>query len=427
MPLPRHISTVVIGAGHAGLIMSRHLSRAGMDHIVLERRATPGGGWQDRWDGFRLVTPNWTSALPDLPYDGTDPDGYMTRDEIVARVASYASCVAAPVSYETVVERLAPKESGGFHLQTSAGPLDADQVIVATGSYHVPRVPAFAAALPDGIHALHSHDYHNPSDLPPGAVLVVGSGQTGVQLADELERAGRRVMLSVGSNATAPRRYRGRDIFYWLWRMAGDGERYGAPMPTVETLPDPRMRLMGTPQLSGHHGGQDVNLRRMADEGHVTLLGHVAGIEGTRLVLEPGIAARLARADAFFDERLRPNIDTFIAKAGIDAPADDRSPYSYDPPDVADVDLRAQGVSSIVWATGFRMDHSWIEAPVDDQGFPRHERGVSTELPGLYFIGLLWQHNQASATLFGPNLDGPYIAQRMGLTVDPEEWRQAFS
>ncbi len=416
MPLPRHIPTAIIGAGQAGLTMSHYLGRAGREHLVLDRRAALGGSWQDRWDSFRLVTPNWTSALAGQPYEGDDPDGFMQRDEIAARVASYATRIGAPVVLETAVERLVPRTEGGFSLETNRGGLTADAVVVATGAFHVPRLPAFAGGLPADICQLHAHDYHHPGSLPPGGVLIVGTGQTGAQLADELAAAGRRVFLSVGSNGWAPRRYRGRDIFWWLWRMTADGERYGVPMPTAETLPDPRMRLAGTPLLSGHHGGQDVNLRRMAAEGQVTLLGHVHGADGARLRLEPGLSDRLARSERFFDERLRPPIEAFVTRAGISAPPDDRVPFAYEPAELAELDLLDEGISSVVWATGYRMDYSWISAPVTDElGFPRQRRGVSSNVPGLYFIGALWQHTQASATLFGPSLDGPYLAEQMGI------------
>ncbi len=416
----RRMPAIIVGAGQAGLAMSRLLTLAGRDHLVLERRTSLGGGWQDRWDAFRLVTPNWTSSLPGQPYDGADPDGFMPRDEIVGRVAGYAERLRAPVRTGTAVERLTPVD-GGFDLQTSTGPMRADQVVVATGSYHVPRIPDFAALLPTDIQQLHSHAYRNDGSLPPGAVLIVGSGQSGVQLADELLAAGRRVYLAVGSNGWAPRRYRGRDIFRWLASLEVDGETYGVRTPKADTLPDPRRRLAGTPQLSGHHGGRDVSLRRMAADRGLTLMGHLESVDGHRLTVAPDLGARLRRAEAFFDEFVRPPIDAYIARAGIDAPPGSVEHEPYDPPERTDLDLRAEGITSVLWATGYRMDHSWIDAPISDaQGIPRQQRGVS-EIPGLYFIGLLWQHSQASATLFGATVDTPYLAARMGLGVPQDQ------
>ena len=222
---PRSVETVVIGAGQAGLAMSWHLRQAGREHVVLERRETLGGGWQDRWDEFCLVTPNWSTSMPGYPYDGDDPDGFMPRDAIAGRIAGYAAAIGAPVELGTSVDRLSAADHSGFLLETSAVPLAARQVVVATGPFQRPKVPPLAAALPSRIFQIHSHDYRNPAALPPGAVLIVGSGQSGVQLAEELQAAGRRIYLSVGSAGRVPRRYRGRDIFWWLAQLC----RHDAP------------------------------------------------------------------------------------------------------------------------------------------------------------------------------------------------------
>jgi putative flavoprotein involved in K+ transport len=422
MRVPSRTPILIIGAGQAGLTMSRILGEASRDHVVVERRATLGGGWQDRWDGFRLVTPNGFASFPGQPYDGTDPDGFMPRDEIVSRVAGYAERISAPVALETSVERLVPRDAGGLRVQTSGGEIAADEVIVATGSYHLPRVPALAAGLPPDIHQLHSHAYRNAASLPPGAVLVVGSGQTGIQLTDELTDAGRRVFLAVGSNGWCPRRYRGRDIFRWLLAMGVDGPRYSVPLPTVDTIPDPRIRLAGTPQLTGHHGGRrDVSLRRMAAEDGVNLLGHIEGIDGTRVTVAPDLNARLARSEGFFGQMLQTPIDTLIERAGIDAPAAAlQQPHPYDPPERTQLDLRAEGISTVLWTTGYRMDHSWIDAPIaDEMGIPRQHHGVS-DIPGLSFIGLLWQQSQASATLAGPALDAAAVTAHLGVPPSAE-------
>ena len=418
MKLPTTVETVVVGAGHAGLTMSWFLREAGRDHIVLERRASLGGGWQDRWDGFRLVSPNWTATFPGDPYDGPDPDGFMTRDEITGRVAGYAAKLGAPVAVETEVRRLTTR-NGGFRLETSRGVMDANKVVVASGSFHTPRIPAISADLPTRVTQIHSHAYRNESLLPPGAVLVVGSGQSGVQIAEELAEAGRRIYLSVGTAGRVPRRYRGRDIFRWLAALATRGEEYGVPFPTVDKLPDPRLRSAGNPQLSGHRGGHDVNLRQLAADG-MTLLGRIERVAGQRLHLARDLSTNLARADRFFEERFQPLIDRFIDRAGIDAPPDDRQPFAFEPPELTDIDLDEAGISTVIWTTGYRLDYGWIDLPIlDDQGFPRQHRGVS-DVPGLYFVGLLWQHTQASATLFGPNLDGRYVAERMGLPIREE-------
>jgi putative flavoprotein involved in K+ transport len=416
MNLPKTVETVVVGAGQAGLTMSWFLRDAGRDHLLLDRRATLGGGWQDRWDAFRLVSPNWTASFPGAPYDGSDPDGFMPRDEIAGRVARYADTIGAPVALDTEVRRLTTRDGGGFRLETSQGIVDAEQVVVAAGSFQVPRAPEIGAALPSRLTKLHSHAYRRESSLPAGAVLVVGSGQSGVQIAEELAEAGRRVYLSVGTAGRVPRRYRGRDIFRWLGALATRGEEYGVPLPSVDELPDPRLRSAGNPHLSGHRGGHETNLRALAASG-MTLLGRIERADGEQLRLAGDLAANLARADSFFAERFQALIDTFIDNAGVDAPQDDRAPYSFEPPELVEIDLDKAGISTVIWATGYRLDYGWIDLPIfDEQGFPRHRRGV-TEVPGLYFLGLLWQHNQASATLFGAALDARHIAAQMGLPV----------
>jgi putative flavoprotein involved in K+ transport len=413
--LASRVETVVIGAGQAGLTMSRHLRQAGRDHVVLDRRATLGGGWQDRWDAFRLVSPNWSTSFPDAPYDGDDPDGYMPRDEIVGLVARYAATIGAPVILEAGVEHLRARPGGGFELLTAQGRIEAREVVIATGGFHVPNVPGLAAAVPRRVLSLHSSGYRRPGDLPPGAVLVVGSAQTGVQLVEELRAAGREVYLSVGSAGRFPRRYRGRDCFVWLALAAQRGAELGVPLPAVDTLPDPRRRLAANPHVSGHGGGHDTNLRQYGRDG-VRLLGRLTAVDGERLRLAPDLPANIAAADRLFDERFKPLFDRLIEAAGIDAPpAEPPAVVDYEPPIVEELDLAAAGIATILWTTGYRQDLGWIEPPItDEMGFARQVRGV-TEIPGLYVIGSLWQHDQASATLMGMPRDARVLAERMGL------------
>ncbi|HYM83388.1 MAG TPA: NAD(P)-binding domain-containing protein [Candidatus Dormibacteraeota bacterium] len=416
-PLPARIETLVVGGGQAGLVMSSLLSAAGREHLVLERRDRLGGGWQDRWDSFRLVSPNWVASFPGHAYDGDDPDGFMPRDEIAGRVARYAEVVRAPVRLSTEVTLLTPLAAGGFRAVANDGTIRAEAVVVATGGFHVPRVPAVAADLPPRVLQLHSHVYRTQRELPDGAVLVVGSGQSGVQLAEELHEAGRRVYLSVGTSPRMPRRYRGRDIFYWLVQQAVRGPALGVPPLSVDRLPDPRIRLIGNGHLSGHGGGHEVNLRRLAADG-ITLVGHVEGADGEVVRFARDLTKNLAWADTFFDERILPGFDLLIERGGYDAPPDDRRPFIHEPPEVDSLDLRAAGVSTIIWTSGYRLDHGWIDGlPRDAQGFPVHDRGVSP-VPGLYFLGLPWQYTQGSATLMGVGADGRYLAGRMGLSLE---------
>jgi len=414
--LPARTETVIVGAGQAGLTMSWYLQQAGREHLLLDRAATLGGGWRDRWDQFRLVGPNWTASFPGGPYDGDDPDGFMRRDEIAGRVAAYARAIAAPVVLDAAVERLTVGGDGGFTIRTGQGDVAARQVIVATGGFHTPNVPAIDAALPSRIERLHSHAYRREADLAPGAVLLVGSGQTGVQLLDELRAAGRDVYLSVGSAGWAPRRYRGRDIFRWLASVADEGDTYGTNLPTAEQLPDPRRRLAGNVQLSGHGGGHDVDLRRSASEGTV-LLGRLIDVDGERARFGDDLPAVLEASARAFDERIRPTIDAYIAAAGIDAPAATPAERStYNPRVVDTLDLAAAGISTVIWTSGYRQALGWIEPSITDElGFARQIRGVS-EVPGLSFIGSLWQRDQLSATLFGLPRDARALARQLGLT-----------
>jgi len=415
--LPSRVDTAVIGAGQAGLTMSWHLRAAGRDHVVLERRPTLGGGWQDRWEAFRLVSPNWSASFPGAPYDGKEPDGFMTRDEIAGRVASYAARIAAPVVREAGVERLTALGTGGFELRTAQGTVIAREVVVAIGGFHAPNVPAVAAALPARVLSLHSSAYRRPGDLPPGAVLVVGTAQTGMQLVEELRAAGREVYLSVGSAGRFPRRYRGRDSFAWLALCVQRGEELGVPLPTVDKLPDPRRRLAGNPHVSGHGGGHDTNLRQFGRDG-VRLVGRLTAVDGERVRLAPDLPANVAAADRFFDERFRPLFDRLIEAAGIDAPpADPGAAVAFEPEVIDELDLASAGISTVLWTTGYRRDLTWIDPPITDElGFPRQVRGV-TEVPGLYVLGSLWQHDQASATLFGVARDARVLAGLMGLAA----------
>jgi len=413
--LPRAIETVIVGAGQAGLTMSAHLRQAGREHLILERHETLGGGWQDRWDHFRLVTPNWTASFPGFAYDGTDPDGYMPRDEIAGRVARYAGVIDAPVVLGTSVDRLERDAdgTGAFRLSTSRGPIEAERVVVATGGFQLPKIPPAADALASRVTHLHSHAYRSELALPPGAVLVVGSGQTGVQIAEELHEAGRRVFLSVGHCGRVPRRYRGSDVFHWLWEVRTRGHEFGTTLPTLEQLPDPRIRFACNPHLSGHAGGHDTNLRRFASQG-MTLVGRLEGIEGEHARFAPDLNANLAFADSFFPERIQELFDTFIERSGTDAPPDEAdAQFAFDVPEVTELDLAPEGISSVIWTTGYRFDYGWIDLPIlDAMGVPRQTDGV-TEVPGLSFIGLPWLRDQGSATLFGVGRDATRLAERM--------------
>jgi putative flavoprotein involved in K+ transport len=394
-------------------MMSWFLREAGREHIVLERRDTLGGGWQDRWDGFRLVGPNWTTALPGFDYDDADPDGFMPRDAVVDRMRRYAQAIDAPVRLGVSVRRLGALHDGAsrFRLETDAGTIDARDVVVATGSFHGPRIPTVSEAIAPRVTQMHSHAYRRPADLPPGRVLIVGSGQTGVQLTEELREAGREVILAVGHCGRVPRRYRDRDIFWWLRQLAAESAAGRPGLPSVDKLPDQRARLACNPHMSGHGGGHDTNLWKFAADG-VRLVGRLEAADGERVRFAPGLEANLRFADGFFDERFRAGCETLIERRGLDLPPDDREPFEHPVPEVDELDLAADGVSSILWTSGYAMEYGWIDLPIlDEMGFPRTTRGVS-EVPGLTFIGSLWQFNLASGNLIGVAMDARHLAEQ---------------
>jgi putative flavoprotein involved in K+ transport len=342
----------------------------------------------------------------------------MTRDEIAARTARYADVIDAPVVLETEVRRVTLDEQRAdahrFRVETSAGTIGAVEIVGATGAFHVPRIPETGLGL--SIAQVHAHGYRNPDALPPGGVLVVGTGQTGVQLAEELFEAGRQVTLSVGHCGRVPRRYRDRDYFWWVRQLVLHGDALGTPLPTVEQFPDPRMRFACNPHLSGHGGGHDTDLRRFAADG-MRLVGRFDDADGTTARFRADLEENLAFADATFDQRFRPLFDSYVAAAGLDVPPDDREPFAFSVPEVTELDLAAEGISTVLWTTGYAPDYSWLDVPVERQfGVPVHHRGV-TDVAGLSFIGMLWQRDNASANLAGVARDAEYLASRWEVAV----------
>jgi putative flavoprotein involved in K+ transport len=406
------VDTLVIGGGQAGLATSYWLTQAGVEHLVVERRNQLGGGWLDRWDSFCLVAPNFVILLPGMPYAGPDPDGFMARDEVVNYLQAYAASFAAPVRLGTTVNRLATSD-GHFEAHTNGTTLLARNVVLATGPYQRPKIPAASGVLPGHIQQLHSHHYRRPEQLAGDAVLVVGTGQSGTQIAEELHLAGREVHLAVSMCPSVPRRYRGRDIIWWLLQWFLHGAEVGVRFPTVADLPSPAARFGCDPHVSGKDGGHDINLRQLARQG-VHLYGRLESATGATVRFSDDLDARLAFADRRFDEEFRPMFDGYIAAAGIDAPPDDRPPYDdFMPTTATELDLDAAGVGAVVWATGYQLDFGWVDLPVfDEWGYPRHLRGVTTH-PGLYAVGLRWLHTEPSSVLAGVGADAAHIVEHI--------------
>lgn len=407
------IDTLIIGGGQAGLEMSYWLGQTGVEHVVLDRRPELGGSWQDRWDGFYLNTPNFSIDLPGMPYDGPEPESFMPRDDIVALFRRYARLIGAPVRSGTDVLRVAPA-NGGFAVETSYGGWLARNIVLATGAYQVPKIPALATDLPSDVFQLHSHDYRNPAKLPDGAVLVVGTAQSGGQIAEELHAAGRQVHLAVSSCMEAPRRYRGQDLIHWILNIGIHGPEYGMNAFRVESLPSPAARFGCNPLLSGTNGGHAIHLRDLGRQS-MHLHGHLEAVDDGELVFTDDLAECLAAVEAGFGQRMQPLIDAFISAAGISAPsaeparADDWLPSNSS----SRVNLAAARISTVIWATGYRLDMGILDiAVLDEWNYPRHSRGV-TEYPGLFVVGLPWLTGQYSPLPGGVGIDAEYVAGRI--------------
>ncbi|MBK1840317.1 MSMEG_0569 family flavin-dependent oxidoreductase [Azospirillum sp. YIM B02556] len=409
-----HVPVVIVGGGQAGLSVSHNLKKQGVEHLVLEKNRI-GHSWRnDRWDSFCLVTPNWQCRLPDYPYRGADPTGYMVKDEIVSYLEGFAEMVKPPIREGVAVTRLSRGTHGGFDLETSDGPMTADQVVVATGGYDIPIVPPYAHALSRDIVQMHSVDYRNPDQLPPGAVLVVGSGQSGVQIMEDLYIAGRQVHLCVGPAPRSPRRYRGKDATEWLMEM-------GYYQLTVDKHPlGDRAKEKTNHYMSGRAGGHEIDLRRFALQG-VKLHGSMAGMDGTTVRFADDLAKNLDDADEVYVS-IRRDIDAYIARAGLDAPEEPPFVPVWAPDAIPDViDCAAEGISAIVWAIGFRPNYGWIELPAfDGRGNPKFRRGVSP-VDGLYFIGLPWLNTWGSGRFLGVAEDSAYLAEVMRARIDARQ------
>jgi putative flavoprotein involved in K+ transport len=392
---------VVIGAGQAGLAVSHELSVLGVGHLVLER-ARVGQTWRDLWDSFCLVTPNWTMSLPGFPYAGDDPEGFVPRDEIVGYLERYASSFAAPVREGVGVVSLEPGSKARFLVRTSTGDMQAESVVVCTGAFQRPFRPEAAARFPPELLVIDAVGYRSPAALPPGNVLVIGSGQAGCQISEELHEAGREVFLACGRAPWVPRRPDGRDIVSWL----RDTTFFDMP---VDMLPSPAARLGANLQVTGARGGHDLHYRTLQTMG-VQLLGRLTGVDGHHARFAADLADSVAFGDARFAE-IRAALSNQLAAKGMPVPdLPDPEPFCADPP--LELDLRDFG--AVICATGFRPDYAhWVcfPAAIDAMGFPLTHDGASTVVPGLYFCGVHFLRKRQSSTLFGVGEDAAVIAQ----------------
>jgi putative flavoprotein involved in K+ transport len=408
----RTTTTVVIGGGHGGLAMSRCLSDRSIDHVVLERGEVANSWRTERWDSLRLLTPNWQCRLPGYAYDGDDPDGFMTMAEVVDFITGYASEVSAPVQTGTTVTSVRAS-NGGYRVATDQGDWQCSTVVVATGAFNVPRVPEFADAVPSTVRTLTPTDYRNPGRLAEGGVLVVGASATGVQIAHEIRRSGRAVTLAVGEHVRGPRVYRGMDIHWWMEAAGVLDERYDEVDDIIRARRVPSMQLAGSPERA------TFDLNALTDLG-VSLVGRLAGIKDGRAQFSGSLRNKCELADLKLG-RLLDTIDESATANGLDDGTPPRHRFAptvvpKSPP--LDLDLTSGEIQTIIWATGYRPDYSWLDIPVvDRKGLLRHEGGV-VEAPGMYLIGAPFLRRRKSSFIDGARDDAEELVVELAAFLD---------
>ncbi|HVK99391.1 MAG TPA: MSMEG_0569 family flavin-dependent oxidoreductase [Dongiaceae bacterium] len=397
----QHYPVFIVGGGQAGLSVSYYCQQNNISHLVAEKHRVMQAWKEKRWDSFTLVTPNWQCLLPGHPYQGNDPHGFMKRDEIIEYLNAFEDKVQAPVLEQTAVTRI-QHDGEMFRIETSNGSFSADQVVVASGSYQTPIIPRSAERLPNHIQQMHSEQYKNPGQLGNGAVLVVGSGQSGAQIAEDLHLAGKNVILAVGDAPRCARFYRGRDVVAWLTDM-----KY-YDMPVHEHPLKEGVRDNTNHYVTGRDGGRDIDLRKFALEG-MALYGKLVDCDGAHLRFATNLAAVLDSADKTYNG-INERIDQFIAAKGIDAPPASRYTPVWQPPQEREtLALADANITDIIWCIGFTPDYHWLDLPVfNGRGYPTHQRGITT-FPGLYFIGLPWLYTWGSGRFSGIDQDARYV------------------
>ncbi len=398
-----HVDTLVIGAGQAGIAMSEHLTARGLPHLVIERARIAERWRSGRWDSMVANGPAWHDRFPGMDYPDTAPEAFPGKEAVADYFVAYADRIAAPIRCGVEVTGLRRLPGGaGFRVETTQGVIEARNVVAATGPFQRPVMPEVIPADAVGMQ-IHSAAYRNPDQLPAGGVLVVGAGASGVQIAEELNRAGRRVWLSVGPHDRPPRRYRGRDFVWWLGILGKWTAR--APSPGAEHV---------TIAVSGAQGGRTIDFRVLADEG-ITLLGRSQSFAGGCLHLAPDLARNIAAGDDNYLSVLA-EADAYVQAEGLDLPEDPGAhrigPMPADATDpVLSLDLQQAGINAVIWATGYALDFGWMDLDIfDAKGCPRHDRGVS-EVPGLYFLGLPWLANRGSSFIWGCWQDARHLAE----------------
>jgi putative flavoprotein involved in K+ transport len=408
----RTTTTVVIGAGHGGLAMSRCLTARSIDHVVLERSDVANSWRTERWDSLRLLTPNWQCRLPGYVYEGDDPDGFMTMPEVVDLITGYARAIAAPVEVGTTVASVRAG-NGGYRVVTDRGDWQCQTVVIATGAFNVPRVPDYADAVPSAVTTLTPKEYRNPGRLAEGGVLVVGASATGVQIAHEIRCSGRAVTLAVGEHVRGPRIYRGKDIHWWMEAAGVLDERYDEVDDIVRARRVPSMQLVGSPERA------TFDLNALTAIG-VKLVGRLAGVRDGRAQFSGSLRNKCELADLKLG-RLLDTIDEWATDSGVDDSVP--PPHRFEPTVVPDsptleLDLTSGEIQTIVWATGYRPDYSWLDVPVlDRKGLIRHDGGV-VEAPGMYLIGAPFLRRRKSSFIDGARADAEDLIVELAAHLD---------
>ena len=405
--LTEKIDTVVVGAGQAGIAMSEHLSNANIPHLVLERSRIAERWRSERWDSLVANGPAWHDRFPNMEFPDFDPNGFATKDQVADYFVAYADMINAPIHCGVEVLKVKSNDGcPGFRVETSHGSIEANNVIAATGPFQCPLIPDLVPKN-ESITQIHSKDYFNPEQLPEGAVLVVGAGSSGAQIADELLLAGKSVYLSVGPHDLPPRSYRGRDFVWWLG-VLGKWEAI---------TKDPSMDHV-TIAVSGAHGGHTVDFRRLAGQG-ITLLGRTKSFKNNVMHFASDLAKNIANGNAY-TLSLLDQADAYVIRNGLEFPEEPEARKVLpDPKCVTDpileLNLEEAGINSIIWATGFDVDYSWLKVDaLDKNGKPKHERGISAE-PGVYFLGLPWQSRRGSSFIWGVWQDAKFLADHITL------------
>lgn len=404
------IDTLVVGAGQAGIAMSEHLNNCGIPHLILERHRIAERWRSERWDSLVANGPAWHDRFPGLQFTAADPDSFVPKEQVADYFVEYAEKIKAPVRCGVDVKSVQRNANRpGFRIETSEGVVEANNVVAATGPFQRPLLPALVPES-SGVTQLHSNTYRNPEQLPDGAVLVVGAGSSGVQIADELSRAGKRVYLSVGPHDRPPRRYRNRDNVWWLG-VLGKWEA-AALAPGTEHV---------TIAVSGARGGHTIDFRNLADQGMV-LVGRTEGYKDGIITFAPDLADNIARGDANYLSVL-DEADAYVARNGLELPEDPEARMIGPTPKcvaepILELDLQKEGVTAIIWATGYAVDYSWLEVDAfDEHGKPNHQRGISSE-PGIYFLGLPWLSRRGSSFIWGVWHDAKFLADQIAIQRD---------